>query len=108
MPRHELRAWCRMDPRFACPEPEADRGAVGFRCQPCSAAARLASGAAPSRLTRRGGNSEVPVMRAGRLKIMLIAAFTSAAVLIGSDVASAAAGSPAGSDAAGAPPGSPL
>jgi DNA-binding beta-propeller fold protein YncE len=47
-------------------------------------------------------------MRADRLKIMLIAAFTSAAVLIGSDVASAAAGSPAGSRAAGAPPGSPL
>src|SRR5262249_200526 len=44
MPRHELRAWCRMDPRFACPEPGPDRCAVGSRCQPCSAATRLATG----------------------------------------------------------------
>ncbi|HEX2322394.1 MAG TPA: hypothetical protein VHJ18_25725 [Streptosporangiaceae bacterium] len=44
-------------------------------------------------------------MRASRLKIMLVVAFTSAAVLIGPDVASAAAGLPAGSDAAGTGPG---
>jgi len=47
-------------------------------------------------------------MRAGRLKIVLVAAFTSAAVLIGPDVASAAAGLPAGSGAAGTGPGSVL
>jgi hypothetical protein len=47
-------------------------------------------------------------MRAGRLKIVLVAAFTSAAVLIGPAVRSAAVGSSAGSDAAGAGPGSVL
>jgi hypothetical protein len=47
-------------------------------------------------------------MRAGRLKIMLVAAFTSAAVLIGPDVALAAAGWPAGRGAAGSGPGSVL
>jgi DNA-binding beta-propeller fold protein YncE len=47
-------------------------------------------------------------MRANRLKIMLVVAFTSAAVLIGPDVASAAVGLPAGSNAAGGGPGSRL
>jgi hypothetical protein len=47
-------------------------------------------------------------MRAGRLKIVLIATFTSAAVLIAPDVASAAAGLPAGKGAAATGPGSVL
>jgi DNA-binding beta-propeller fold protein YncE len=47
-------------------------------------------------------------MRAGRLTFLLVAAFTSAAVLIGPDVGSAAAGLPAGSGAAGTGPGSVL
>jgi DNA-binding beta-propeller fold protein YncE len=47
-------------------------------------------------------------MRASPLKIMLVAACTSAAVLIGPDVASAAAGWPAGSGAARTGPGSVL
>src|SRR5262249_61006154 len=72
------------------------------------AAKGLASGGAPSRLTRPGGNSEVRVMRAGRLKIVLIATFTSAAVLIAPEVASAAAGLPAGKGAAATGPGSVL
>jgi DNA-binding beta-propeller fold protein YncE len=44
-------------------------------------------------------------MRANRLKIMLVVAFTFAAVLIGPDIASAAVGLPAGSNAAGGGPG---
>jgi DNA-binding beta-propeller fold protein YncE len=47
-------------------------------------------------------------MRAARLKIVLVAAFTSAAMLIGPDVASAAGGLPAGSVAPGTGPGSVL
>src|SRR5215467_12178863 len=47
-------------------------------------------------------------MRAVRLKTVLVAAFMSAAVLIGPDFASAAAGSPAGSGPAPAGPGSVL
>src|SRR5262252_8600139 len=47
-------------------------------------------------------------MRAGRLKIVLVAAFMSAAVLIGPDFASAAVGSPARSGRAAAGPGSVL
>jgi len=47
-------------------------------------------------------------MRAGRLKIVLVAALTAGAVVIGPDVASAAAGLPAGSGAAASGPGSVL
>ena len=47
-------------------------------------------------------------MRADRLKIALVAAFTSAAVLIGPNVASAATGLPAGNGAAATGPGSVL
>jgi DNA-binding beta-propeller fold protein YncE len=47
-------------------------------------------------------------MRAARLKIVLVAAFTSAAMLIGPDVASATPGSPAGGVAPGTGPGSVL
>jgi DNA-binding beta-propeller fold protein YncE len=47
-------------------------------------------------------------MRAARLKIVLVAALTSAAMLIGPDVASATPGLPAGSAAPGSGPGSVL
>jgi WD40 repeat protein len=47
-------------------------------------------------------------MRAARLKIVLVAALTSAAMLIGPDVASATPGLPAGSAAPGTGPGSVL
>src|SRR5215471_7591687 len=77
-------------------------------CQPCSAVARLTTANALSRLLLLAVIGEVSVMGAGRLKIALVAAFTSGAVLIGPGVGSAAVGSTAGGGAAGAASGSVL